>query len=360
MKKSTISAIAAVSAAGVIALGLGAVTDWYRNWNAKSWFNYWGKGAPVQQPVDPDTPDTPDEPSKPVDRPENPVAVSSIRMASSVTYSAGNSSMTTSIKAIVLPADAWDKSVNFTAAWNNPSSTWANGKTVDEYVTVTANGATATVTCEQAFGEQIIITCTSVDNPEAVSTCTVDYEKRVTNATAKIVDSSTGDVYMTLNSDGTITGGVPFTTQLPFATCNIVYEPTYSIYSKDKDMTGEIGMTITDPSVGYWGSSKCNMSYAECRSETCNHKCRGTNTIKLTDTATFDYSLLRSMIRPVNESVQFSDTEIRYGITDRVTFHVSLWFGGVNLKTYENVPYNNELLKVAVQNVTLDNNAIVF
>jgi hypothetical protein len=86
------------------------------------------------------------------------------------------------LTATVLPADATDKTVDWTVAFADPASEWATGKTVTDYVTVTptSDGAlTATVTCLEDFGEQIIVTVTSRNNPEAKATCTVDYRKRV-------------------------------------------------------------------------------------------------------------------------------------------------------------------------------------
>ena len=62
------------------------------------------------------------------------------------------------LTATVLPADATDKTVDWTVAFADPASEWATGKTVTDYVTVTP---------------------TSGNNPEAKATCTVDYRKRV-------------------------------------------------------------------------------------------------------------------------------------------------------------------------------------
>lgn len=70
-------------------------------------------------------------------------------------------------------------------SFDDPSSAWATGKTVTDYVTVTptSDGAlTANVECLQDFGEQIIVTVTSRDNAEATASCTVDYAKRIESA----------------------------------------------------------------------------------------------------------------------------------------------------------------------------------
>ena len=78
---------------------------------------------------------------------------------------------------------AFDEYVIWTAAWENGASSWASGKTVSDYVTVTPTeeGAlTANVECLEAFGETVIITVTSRDNPEVSATCRVDYAKKLT------------------------------------------------------------------------------------------------------------------------------------------------------------------------------------
>ncbi len=85
------------------------------------------------------------------------------------------------VVATITPDDAANKAVDWTVAFVNTSSAWANGKTATDYITAepTTDGAlTATVTCKAAFGEQIKITVTSRDNPEASASCTVDYKQQ--------------------------------------------------------------------------------------------------------------------------------------------------------------------------------------
>ena len=86
------------------------------------------------------------------------------------------------LTATVLPETATDKTVDWEVAFVNPSSEWASGKTVTDYVTVTPSSdgsTTATVQCLEDFGEQIVVTVTSRDNPEATAQCTVDFAKRI-------------------------------------------------------------------------------------------------------------------------------------------------------------------------------------
>lgn len=93
------------------------------------------------------------------------------------------------LTATLSPAYAADKRVDYTAQWVNADSTWATGKTVSDYVTITqeTDGAlTALLTCKQAFGEQIKVTVSARSNPSAQATCTLDYAKRIKYATVNL------------------------------------------------------------------------------------------------------------------------------------------------------------------------------
>lgn len=110
------------------------------------------------------------------------------------TESAAYDSVT--LTATVEPDSAPNKLVDWTVSFVNPSSEWANGKTVTDYVTVTPSSdgsTTAVVQCLQPFGEQIKITVTSRDNSSASAECTVDFAQRLV---ATIVKFS--------NEDGTV------------------------------------------------------------------------------------------------------------------------------------------------------------
>ena len=120
------------------------------------------------------------------------------------------------LTATVLPEKASNKAVDWAVSFVNPSSTWATGKTVTDYVTVTptADGAlTANVECLQAFGEQIKVTVTSRNNAEATATCLVDYAERVAGYTLTLtnggvtISSSDPEYTVTGNSSVSISKG---------------------------------------------------------------------------------------------------------------------------------------------------------
>lgn len=65
------------------------------------------------------------------------------------------------LTATVNPSTATNKKVDWSVSWIDPSSAFASGKTVTDYVTVvpTSDGSTtATVTCYQAFEGEILVT----------------------------------------------------------------------------------------------------------------------------------------------------------------------------------------------------------
>ena len=85
------------------------------------------------------------------------------------------------LTATVTPANAMNKEVDWSVSFVDPTSAWASGKTVTDYVTVmpTSEGSlTARVECKAAFGTQIVVTVTSRENRSASATCTADYQQR--------------------------------------------------------------------------------------------------------------------------------------------------------------------------------------
>lgn len=117
-------------------------------------------------------------------------------LLSAAIASADESGVTQRFTATITPADATNQKVNWSVAFKNAGSEWANGKNISDYVTVTptSDGSLyADVTCKAAFGEQIILTVTSRDNAEAKATATVDYRKKVIACEIKL-NSSDSDV----------------------------------------------------------------------------------------------------------------------------------------------------------------------
>lgn len=95
-----------------------------------------------------------------------------------------NAAQSITLTATVYPESAIDKTVTWSAAFADPSSAWASGKNVYDYISVkpTSDGAlTAVVSAFQPFGEQIIISVVCRANAKVKASCTVDYGKRLAN-----------------------------------------------------------------------------------------------------------------------------------------------------------------------------------
>ena len=121
------------------------------------------------------------------------------------------------ITATVSPSNATDKSLNWSVAWKNASSSWATGKTVTDYFTVTpsSDGATtANWQCLKGFSEPIVVTATSRSNPDVSGTVNVDYVKRITSLTASFsatelkFDTTYNVTFTPVYSEGTLQGTV--------------------------------------------------------------------------------------------------------------------------------------------------------
>ena len=112
----------------------------------------------------------------------------------------------------------------FTIAFKNASSTWAKGKTLSQYVTLSQSDSThATVSCLKAFGEQIVVTytVTGEDNKKVTATYPFDYAKRILSiewytgnnrVNIPVLLSEEGDSWLKFNElksqsgSGTLTG----------------------------------------------------------------------------------------------------------------------------------------------------------
>lgn len=187
MRNSTKNAIAAVVAivlAVVIVIACGIGSSWFTNSDIATWFNSWGKGEQTEQ-TEEETPA--DEGGMHIgESAGSGISLMSAKIAAADFEEYGISPMAESaqrLTATITPSNATNQKVNWTVEWKNANSTWAKGKTVTDYVTVTptSDGAlTANVECKQAFGEQVQVVCTSRQNTEASATATVDYAKRIT------------------------------------------------------------------------------------------------------------------------------------------------------------------------------------
>lgn len=119
-----------------------------------------------------------------------------VTLLSGLATTASDGSESKELSASVQPEGA-EGAIDWSIAFVNPNSTWAQGKNLSDYVTYEMIGDTTrkiSVTCKQAFGEQIIITATSIADSSKSASCTLDYEKRVTGFSVALSEKTAGAV----------------------------------------------------------------------------------------------------------------------------------------------------------------------
>ena len=93
-------------------------------------------------------------------------------------YATNNS--TIELNATAYPVGSENGGFVWTAAWVNPNSAFATGKDVYNFIELQGDEGNSTcyVSPLAPFGEQIVITVSTVYNPDAKATCTVDYSEK--------------------------------------------------------------------------------------------------------------------------------------------------------------------------------------
>lgn len=84
------------------------------------------------------------------------------------------------ITATFTPESTTNQNISWSLKFANPSSEWATGKDISNYLSIVTSKKQAIVTCNEAFGEKIILTATPETNPDLAKTCTFDYVARPT------------------------------------------------------------------------------------------------------------------------------------------------------------------------------------
>lgn len=96
------------------------------------------------------------------------------------------------LTATVTPAHTTNPIVNWTVAWVDSASDWAQGKNASDYVTVTPSGGynhTAVVACNQAFGAKIKVVATAESNADAYAECIVDYSQKINGGYLRVTSN---------------------------------------------------------------------------------------------------------------------------------------------------------------------------
>ena len=185
-------------------------------------------------------------------------------------------SETLTITATVSPDNSADNTgLDWSMAFKNPSSAWATGKTLSDYMTLTPSGTDAagskkvSVKCLKPFGEQIVITATSQDNPEVTASCTADFAQRIESATLNFGDLNVnlgGDtnVKWELNQNGVGVGGATNVTTEKSDVYTLAEDFTYTVTLTSNNGFFQLdGKTITFTDPGDVTSGGITFDYAQ-------------------------------------------------------------------------------------------------
>ena len=185
-------------------------------------------------------------------------------------------SETLTITATVSPDNSADNTgLDWSMAFKDPSSAWATGKTLTDYMTLTPSGTDAagskkvSVKCLKPFGEQVVITATSQDNPEVTASCTADFAQRIESATLKFGDLNVnlgGDtnVKWELNPNGTGVGGATNVTTEKSDVYTLAEDFTYTVTLTSNNGFFQLdGKTITFTDPGDVTSGGITFDYAQ-------------------------------------------------------------------------------------------------
>lgn len=171
-----------------------------------------------------------------------------------------------SLSVTYTPSDTTYKQTNFTVAFKNPSSTWASGKKVTDYVTVTATGdTTATLTVLKAFSEQIIVTAANNKNSSVKATTTVDYVGTWMCELDMVDDIDSDVTYNTALQNGTITPDITNALTVTYDLSRIASSMRSRGYTNFPESYTE-SITVNDSD--FWGVSSVlyNYCYSACGS----------------------------------------------------------------------------------------------
>ena len=369
MKKGSIWTRIAVFLLVIILLGVigGAIFVGVKSEGFKNWDYF--KGEQTEQPEE-------EQPSGVTDGEGNELeSGTAYAMPTAMVYSIPTAQSSASegitITATVLPDTAINKNVTWTLSFANAQSEWATGKTVTDYVTVAANETNsreATIVCERAFGEQILLTAASVADPAKTATCTIDYAQSIVGVSAKIgnIDVVLGgqtEVTINIGDNATDRGGQISVEYTLSETYTIPEEVTTSV-SFSRDESGYFYGTYTQG--GPYGSTRYTYDdLADGIGKSMYFD------LRLFDNYNFQYTSSgwqgSELVTTTTDFSEFETSFLKTIVEERMAQEPKLWTISVTVNgTYSSYFERSDLILSAVdgwdevQSIDLDKTEIVF
>lgn len=168
------------------------------------------------------------------------VDAKNISLLSGVATTAADGTVTKTVTATVTPANVvqYDKLI-WTASFKNASSTWATGKNIADYVTISVSddSLSCNVTCKKAFSESVVINVKdTLDSANA--TLYVEYYKILTSYQVEIRDEDGGSQILSSSN----VSEQPAATMFASLTSRVPsYTLTYSFTFSDGTVENSVG-----------------------------------------------------------------------------------------------------------------------
>ena len=195
MRKKTFYGFIALILTAVIVITCGVGSSWFTNGNIKTWFNSWGAGYKQVLPDEGENKGDEGNAGNVIVTPnyDNELMSLSVEPFSDYINKGDAISKTFTIKAEVMPEESEATDFTWAIEFENPSSEWASGKEVSDYVyflSCSNDNRTANFVCRAAFGEPIIVTCSYDLNKSISASCTLDYVSSVSEGIVYTCDKN--------------------------------------------------------------------------------------------------------------------------------------------------------------------------
>lgn len=281
------------------------------------------------------------------------------------------------LTATIDPADADEQTLEWSVAFKDLASSWANGKTVTNYVTVTPTSDTknANVNCLAPFGEQIIVTVTSVDNPEAQATCTCDYVMRAQSLVFELGEGGFDNISYSYSMEGTA-----HTIESELQITSMSMKATTSTVSDGGDFSSIVSSKSVPLFISEWGEyegvnrentvrrREVNLLINQTEKTLSIPGGKGSALFYVENYSDEDYSVEWTETEKV-KACELIDQAFRQAVKSYTAYHTvvkvsyQLTYNGENygsgtIDTYFN--FNYQTIKVGVNGVSLDMSGIIF